>query len=100
MGDIIVWYVTGSMSDICISVVCNLCIITGPWVTFVLVWCVLIITGPWVTFEIQLPQDDFNLLAWVLGSSPVAASDLAQLRQDYQLRGLHSHQQLLNGGWG
>ena len=61
--------------------------------------CVCLYVGPWVTFEIQLPQDDFNLMAWVLGS-PVAASELPQLQQNYQLRGLQNHLQLLNGGWG
>ena len=53
-------------------------------------------TGPWLTFEIQLPQDDFNLLAWVLGEK-ISAQDLPKSKNDYQLRGLSSEQHLLEG---
>ena len=52
--------------------------------------------GPWLTFEIQLPQDDFNLLAWVLGEQ-IPTAELAKSKDDYQLRGLSSEEQLLNG---
>lgn len=52
--------------------------------------------GPWLTFEIQLPQDDFNLLAWVLGEQ-VSPAELAKSKDDYQFRGLCSEEQLLNG---
>ena len=52
--------------------------------------------GPWLTFEIQLPQDDFNLLAWVLGEQ-IPTAKLAKSKDDYQFRGLSSEEQLLNG---
>lgn len=52
--------------------------------------------GPWLTFEIQLPQDDFHLLAWVLGT-PVSEDELPPLKQAYNLRGLSHPQQLLKG---
>jgi hypothetical protein len=43
-----------------------------------------------------LPQDDFNLLAWVLGEQ-IPTAELAKSKDDYQLRGLSSEEQLLNG---
>ena len=54
------------------------------------------ISGPWLTFEIQLPQDDFNLLAWVLGKE-IPTAELDKSKHDYQLRGLSSEEQLLRG---
>ena len=61
------------------------------------IWCVCVIhAGPWLTFEIQLPQDDFNLLAWVLGEQ-ISTAELGKSKDDYQLRGLSSEEQLLNG---
>lgn len=52
--------------------------------------------GPWLTFEIQLPQDDFHLLAWVLGSE-VSCDQLSPLKDSYHLRGLPDQQCLLEG---
>ena len=49
-----------------------------------------------MTFEIQLPQDDFNLLAWVLGEQ-IATEELSKSKDDYQLRGLSSEEHLLKG---
>lgn len=53
-------------------------------------------SGPWLTFEIQLPQDDFHLLAWVLGNK-VSLEELPGLKDDYNLRGLPTQQSLLEG---
>ena len=53
-------------------------------------------SGPWLTFEIQLPQDDFHLLAWVLGDR-VSPQQLPSLQSSYNLRGLPTSQSLLNG---
>ncbi len=39
-----------------------------PWETWHIEEKVVHAPGPWLTFEIQWPQDDFNLLAWQLGS--------------------------------
>ena len=55
-------------------------------------------TGPWLTFEIQLPQDDFHLLAWQLGAGLGVELDAGQLpsaRSNYHLRGLPSEEALL-----
>ncbi len=52
--------------------------------------------GPWLTFEIQLPQDDFHLLAWVMGTK-VSEDELPGLKEDYHLRGLISQEHLLQG---
>lgn len=52
--------------------------------------------GPWLTFEIQLPQDDFHLLAWVLGEK-LKASELEDAKATYNLRGLESEEKLLEG---
>ena len=52
--------------------------------------------GPWLTFEIQLPQDDFHLLAWVLGRE-VSCDQLPPLKDTYHLRGLPDQQCLLEG---
>lgn len=54
------------------------------------------ISGPWLTFEIQLPQDDFNLLAWVLGEQ-IPTAELDKSKDDYQLRGLGSEEHLFKG---
>lgn len=54
------------------------------------------ISGPWLTFEIQLPQDDFNLLAWILGEQ-IPTAELDKSKDDYQLRGLGSEEQLFRG---
>ena len=51
-------------------------------------------SGPWPTFEIQLPQDDFNLLAWVLGEQ-ISMTELVKSKDNYQLRGLSSEEHLL-----
>ena len=53
-------------------------------------------SGPWPTFEIQLPQDDFNLLAWVLGEQ-ISTTELVKSKDNYQLRGLTSEEHLLEG---
>lgn len=53
-------------------------------------------TGPWLTFEIQLPQDDFHLLAWVLGER-IDCGELDEARRTYHLRGLESDEKLLDG---
>jgi len=50
--------------------------------------------GPWTTFEIQLPQDDFNLLAWRLGQR-IPANELASQREAQLLRGLGSEEEVL-----
>ena len=52
--------------------------------------------GPWPTFEIQLPQDDFHLLAWQLGEQ-IPTADLPTSRTTYHLRGLESEETLLKG---
>ena len=49
--------------------------------------------GPWVTFEIQRPQDDFNLLAWRMGSK-VKAENLPAHKESLQLRGLKDEKNL------
>ncbi len=49
-----------------------------------------------MTFEIQLPQDDFHLLAWVLGER-IASEELEEARKTYHLRGLESDEKLLDG---
>ena len=55
-------------------------------------------TGPWLTFEIQLPQDDFHLLAWVLGEKlNTHDSEMEETRTTYNLRGLESEEKLLEG---
>ena len=53
-------------------------------------------TGPWPTFEIQLPQDDFNLLAWILGEQ-LAPQERTDNRHTYQLRGVQNEEELLRG---
>ena len=53
-------------------------------------------TGPWLTFEIQLPQDDFHLLAWVLGEK-LKSHEVENTRTTYNLRGLESEEKLLEG---
>ena len=53
-------------------------------------------TGPWLTFEIQLPQDDFHLLAWVLGEK-LPEETIKHTRDTYNLRGLDSERALLQG---
>ena len=52
--------------------------------------------GPWLTFEIQLPQDDFHLLAWVLGEK-IGSGELEEARETYHMRGLESDEKLLSG---
>ena len=57
-----------------------------PWSSWMVPAKMVHAPGPWVTFEIQRPQDDFNLLAWRLGSK--LHQDLETNKQDLQLRGL------------
>ena len=52
--------------------------------------------GPWLTFEVQLPQDDFHLLAWQLGES-IPPADLPVAMETYHLKGLSSEEELLKG---
>ncbi len=54
-------------------------------------------TGPWPTFEIQLPQDDFHLLAWQLGERIGCKEELGECRETYHLRGLPDDRALLDG---
>lgn len=54
------------------------------------------IPGPWPTFEIQLPQDDFHLLAWQLGEQ-IADTRLPDAIETYHLRGLSDDKQLFSG---
>lgn len=51
--------------------------------------------GPWPTFEIQLPQDDSNLLAWRLGDRLDPETNLEETVQQEQLKGIESHEALL-----
>ena len=57
---------------------------------------VTIYIGPWLTFEIQLPQDDFNMLAWVFGTE-VSGKELPDLKDAYNLRGLSSQEHMFKG---
>ena len=50
--------------------------------------------GPWVTIEIQTPQDDYNLLAWQLGSR-LSEPELSLKLADSALRGLPDAEALL-----
>ncbi len=78
----------------CIQANCNdfkhfsVCVTTASYLLY--------FTGPWVTFEIQLPQDDFHLLAWVLGER-ISQGELDEARRTYHLRGLESDEKLLDG---
>ncbi len=54
-------------------------------------------SGPWPTFEIQLPQDDFHLLAWQLGERVLDGEELRGCRETYHLRGLPDDRALLEG---
>ncbi|KAI6654645.1 hypothetical protein LOD99_1039 [Oopsacas minuta] len=58
-----------------------------PWSSWMIPAKVVHAPGPWVTFEIQRPQDDFNLLAWRMGSK-IQSDYLQTHKQDLQLRGL------------
>lgn len=68
-----------------------------PWETWHIEEKVVHAPGPWLTFEIQRPQDDFNLLAWQLGS-PLLDERLVRARESLQLRGLGSEVTLLEEG--
>lgn len=59
-------------------------------------WDAPIISGPWPTFEVQLPQDDFHLLAWQLGEQ-IAKRELPEAVETYHLRGLRDDEQLFDG---
>ena len=50
--------------------------------------------GPWPTMEVQLPQDDFNFLAWRMGERPDDA-ERERLRRQMMLRGLPDEEALL-----
>ena len=58
--------------------------------------CTCTHTGPWVTFEIQLPQDDYNLLAWQLGQ-PLTDPELRATKNAHQLKGLPHEGALVEG---
>jgi hypothetical protein len=66
-----------------------------PWESWTIQEKVIHAPGPWPTFEIQLPQDDFHLLAWQLGEQ-IADRQFPEARATYHLRGLRDDQQLLN----
>ena len=68
-----------------------------PWETWHIEEKVVHAPGPWLTFEIQRPQDDFNLLAWQLGS-PLPEERLECTKESLQLRGLESEVALLEEG--
>eukprot|EP00036_Acanthoecidae_sp_10tr_P013983 CAMPEP_0206287296 /NCGR_PEP_ID=MMETSP0106_2-20121207/1035_1 /ASSEMBLY_ACC=CAM_ASM_000206 /TAXON_ID=81532 /ORGANISM="Acanthoeca-like sp., Strain 10tr" /LENGTH=408 /DNA_ID=CAMNT_0053717829 /DNA_START=88 /DNA_END=1312 /DNA_ORIENTATION=+ len=50
--------------------------------------------GPWPTFEIQLPQDDYNLMAWKLGSPIEDDTERAATKSAHQLRGIANEEEL------
>eukprot|EP00054_Salpingoeca_dolichothecata_P022945 m.151654 g.151654 ORF g.151654 m.151654 type:complete len:409 (+) comp24514_c0_seq3:1-1227(+) len=65
-----------------------------PWESWTIQPKVVHAPGPWLTFEIQLPQDDYNLLAWQLGQ-PVSEGDKrAAIKSQHQLKGIANEQQL------
>lgn len=69
-----------------------------PWESWTIQEKVIHAPGPWLTFEIQLPQDDFHLLAWQLGAGlgvELEAGQLPATRSTYHLRGLPSDEALL-----
>ncbi|XP_064381974.1 uncharacterized protein LOC135330924 [Halichondria panicea] len=66
-----------------------------PWESWTIEQKIIHAPGPWLTFEIQLPQDDFHLLAWVLGER-IASEELEEARKTYHLRGLESDEKLLD----
>lgn len=68
-----------------------------PWETWHIEEKVVHAPGPWLTFEIQRPQDDFNFLAWQLGS-PLSEERLDHMKESFQLRGLQSEATLLEEG--
>ena len=68
-----------------------------PWETWHIEEKVVHAPGPWLTFEIQRPQDDFNFLAWQLGS-PLPEERLGHTKESLQLRGLESEVALLEEG--
>lgn len=65
-----------------------------PWETWHIEEKVIHAPGPWVTFEIQLPQDDYNMLAWQLGQ-PVDEPERHTIKDVHQLKGLPNEEALL-----
>ena len=64
-----------------------------PWESWMVPAKLVHAPGPWVTFEIQRPQDDFNLLAWRMGSK-VNSENLPAHKESLQLRGLKDEKNL------
>jgi len=52
--------------------------------------------GPWPTLEIQLPQDDFNLLAWRLGQTFDSEKTRKENYDSLVLRGMKNEDELVN----
>ena len=64
-----------------------------PWQSWMVPAMLVHAPGPWVTFEIQRPQDDFNLLAWRMGSKVHSAS-LPAHKESMQLKGIKTEREL------